>query len=144
MTNDTWLKLDQLYADLPVLRAEQAASASDIATAEDVLSCSFPDSYRKFLARYGAGIVGPFPVFGLRPVAMMGRDHWSVIDLTKEAREQGVPEIADWVVVSEDHAGNVVGFDRQGQIRIYDHDFGGEQLLSKDFEAYLEYCLTLE
>jgi len=89
-------------------------------------------------------MVGPYPIFGLRPVEVMGDDHWSVIDVTKRYRKGGVPGSEAWVVVSEDHAGNPVGMDANGAIWIYDHDFGGLTGLAPSFEEYLRtQCLTM-
>ncbi len=73
---------------------------------------------------FGGAMVGPYPIFGLRPVEVMGDNHWSVVDVTRRYRIDGVAGTEDWVVFSEDHAGNpVVGqrvsglVERQPQFR---------------------------
>ncbi len=90
-------------------------------------------------------MVGAYPIYGLRPVAVMGDDSWSVVAMTKQFREENVPEAKGWVIISSDHAGNPVGMDRDGAIWIHDHDFGGVTRVASTFEEYLLVrCLGLK
>ena len=90
-------------------------------------------------------MVGAYPIFGLRPVSVMGRDRWSVVDITHQYRENNVPGCDAWVIISEDHAGNPVGMARDGVVWIHDHDFGGISQLAKTFEEYVRVqCLGLK
>ena len=89
-------------------------------------------------------MVGPYPIFGLRPVEVMGDDHWSAVDITKCFRNNGLPGTEDWLIFSEDHAGNPIGMNSTGEVWIFDHDFGGSALLAPTFEAYLRIgCLGM-
>ena len=144
MRPDTIDRLDAQFAEFPMMRANDAPSKAEIAQAEQQTGVPFDEDYREFLLRYGGGIVGPYPIFGLRPVEVMGSNHWSVVDVTRHYRSCGVPGVERWVVISEDHAGNPVGMDAEGAIWIHDHDFGGISALAESFEEYLRgRCLKL-
>lgn len=89
-------------------------------------------------------MVGPHPIFGLRPVEVMDVDLWSVVDVTRWYRSDGVPGTDQWIIISDDHCGNPVGIDRNGAVWIHDHDFGGIDHLAKDFEDYIRtWCLKV-
>jgi len=93
---------------------------------------------------FGAAMVGPYPIFGLRPVDVMGKRRWSVVDVTREYRRKRIPGCNEWAIVSEDQAGNPVGLDREGAIWIHNHDFGGIARLAQNFEEYLRVkCMKL-
>jgi hypothetical protein len=137
MMPDTIDRLDAEFAEFPIMRAADVPSEAEIVQAEQQIGVSFPDDYRQFLLRYGGAMVGPCPVFGLRPVEVMGANDWSVVDVTRHYRSQGVPGTDQWAVISHDHAGNPIGMDREGVIWIYDHVFGGLSLLARDIEDYI-------
>lgn len=100
-----------------------------------------PASYREFLRRYGAAIVGPFPVYGSgAPEAMAARDS-SVIDVTRRFRGDGWPGAADALVISMDHAGNAITMDAFGLVSRFDHDTGVSEIISNSFEGFLDWCL---
>jgi hypothetical protein len=144
MTSHTIERLDAGFAEFPVTRANDAPSNAEIDQAEQQIGVPFDEDYREFLLRYGGGMVGPYPIFGLRPVEVMGNSHWSVLDVTRHYRSHGVPGVERWVVISEDHAGNPVGMDADGAIWIHDHDFGGISAIAESFEEYLRgRCLKL-
>ncbi len=144
MMPDTIKRLDAKFAGCPIIRAADVPTATEIIQAELEIGVRFPDDYREFLLRYGGATVGPYPVFGLRPVEVMGVNHWSVVDVTRHYRSDGVPGTDQWVVISEDHAGNPIGIDQGGTVWIHDHDFGGRALLTTSFEDYIRTrCLKL-
>lgn len=145
MTNDTLERLRAKLAESPVLRADSLPSSEEIDHASHELGVPFGTDYREFLLMFGGAMIGPYPIFGLRPVEVMGDDHWSVVDVTRQYRNDGVPGSEAWVVISEDHSGNPVGMDSDGAIWIHDHDCGGIAPLAKDFEEYVrKQCLNLE
>lgn len=144
MTNETIECLRAELAESPILRAVSLPTSEEIDAASLALGVPFVGDYREFLLMFGGAMVGPYPIFGLRPVEVMGNDHWSVVDVTKHYRNDGVPGTKDWVVFSEDHAGNPVGMDEKGAVWIHDHDFGGISNLASSFEEYVrEQCLKL-
>ncbi|MDG3006646.1 SMI1/KNR4 family protein [Paludisphaera mucosa] len=144
MRPDTIEHLDAMFAEWPIMRASDAPSEAEITQAERQIGVHFDDDFREFLLRYGGGMVGPYPIFGLRPVEVMGIGHWSVLDVTRHYRSEGVPDVERWVVISEDHAGHPVGMDAEGAIWIHDHDFGGISAIAESFEEYLrDICLKL-
>ncbi len=144
MMPDTINRLDAEFAESPMMRAADVPSEAEVVQAEQQIGVAFPDDYRQFLLRYGGAMVGPYPVFGLRPVEVMGVNHWSVLDVTRHYRSDGVPGTDHWAVISEDHAGNPIGMDQNGAIWIHDHDFGGAAHLARTFEDYIRTrCLKL-
>ena len=75
----------------------------------------------------------------------MGNGEDSVVKVTKRYREQGVPGMNEWLVISRDHAGNPVGLSRDGGIYLWDHDFCETVKLADTSEEYLtRWCLKLE
>lgn len=145
MNEETLSALRSERAEFPNMFAESVPSDDEIADATESLGIPFPDDYRQFLLEFGGAMVGPFPIFGLRPVDVMGKQRWSVVTMTGRYRNGGVPGTSDWVVFSEDHSGNPVGFDSAGIVWIHDHDFGGGDRLAETFEEYLRAkCLKLE
>lgn len=135
MMKDTIEKLDEKFLEFPVMRALEGATVSQVVEAESTLGVAFPDDYREFLVRYGAAMVGPYPIFGLRPVEVMDVDLWSVVEVTRHYHSMDTP--IEWTVFSEDHAGNPVAFDHLGVIWTRDHDFGGTRRIADNFEAFL-------
>lgn len=142
MRVETIRQIELAFRDAPMMRADAVPEQDEVDVASQALGMKFPDDYQEFLLRYGGGIVGPYPIFGLRPVELMEEHRWSVVGLTEEIRTSGVNIPFQWVVFSEDLAGNPIGFDATGKIWIYDHDFGGIAELANDFESYLQiHCL---
>lgn len=137
MKKETVKAIERLIATYPFMGAVDVPNDDEILSASARLNAVFHDGYREFLSRFGGAIVGPYPIYGLRPVDAMDHNRWSVVTITESVRES-IPETKDWVVISEDHAGNPIGFDPTGLIWTYDHDFGGAKIIARDFDAYLE------
>jgi hypothetical protein len=143
MIPETIDQLAKKLADSPILRASSLPDMAAINAASQEIGVPFPPEYREFLLTFGGAIVGPFPIFGLRPVEAMGSE-WSVVAVTQRYRDDGVPGCEAWIVFSEDHAGNPVGMDSSGAVWIHDHDFGGIARLAQSFEEYIRVqCLKL-
>lgn len=141
MRDDTWRKLDSIFLQYPMLRAE-GVSVEEIQTASRSIGLPFPESYRDFLARYGAAIVGPYPIYGLREVEPMG-DVGSVVDVNFDVRQEW-PHLVGWLIISNDLAGNPIGLQSDGSVWLADHEFGENVLQAKEFEDFLrEKCLRL-
>ena len=145
MNQETTSRLTEKLSESLILRAESLPSATEIDAVSSEIGVPFSSDYRDFLLTFGAAMVGPYPIYGLRPADVMGDDSWSVLEMTKRFREENVPEAYGWIIVSTDQAGNPVGMDREGAIWIHDHDFGGIARLAKNFEEYLRVrCLGLK
>jgi hypothetical protein len=55
-----------------------------------------------------------------------------------------VPGNPNWLIISEDHAGNSVGLADDGKVYVWDHDFGQIVQIADGFEDYLrKKCLKL-
>jgi hypothetical protein len=144
MISDTKERLDERFAESPIMRASDSPPDAEIDEAAQALGVSFDSDYREFVKLYGGAMVGPYPIFGLRPVEVMDDELWSVVTVTERFRDMKLAEIAEWYIVSEDHSGNPVGVDAEGKVWIYDHDFGGPTVIASSFEAYLRtQCLGL-
>jgi len=135
MHERTWIALGRSFEKFPELRGGRV-SWDEIDVAARSVGLSFPEDYREFLHRYGAGIVGPYPIFGLCPVEAMGTA-WSVVERNRRYRDQRWPGVDDWVIFSNDHAGNPFGFAPNGAVWISDHDFGDIKEIAADFEGFL-------
>ena len=144
MKPDTWDHLEQEASEFPMMRASELPSESEVDAASKEIGIPFPEDYREFLLRYGGAMVGPYPIFGLRPAEVMGKSRCSVVDVTRQVRSSGLDGVSNWIVFSEDHAGNPIGMDADGKVWIYDHDFGGVTKLAEGFEEYIRtQCLKL-
>lgn len=139
MSPSTWERLETEFRQFPILRG-QPASVEEISTAEAALGLSFPDEYRDFLLRYGAAIVGPYPIFGVRPVEPMGHD-WSVVGMNQRFRADRWAGVDEWLIISQDHAGNPMGVAPDGQVWISDH--GHLSVIAEDFETFILKILRL-
>ncbi len=73
MTPDTIERLDGMFSDSPVMRAEEVPTSVEFDTASRLVGVPFPDVYRGFILRYGGATVGPYPVFGLRTSDVNGK-----------------------------------------------------------------------
>ncbi len=141
MTQDTWQKLEDIFAKYPMLRAENV-SKDAIDSASEKIGLSFPEDYRQFLARYGAAIVGSYPIFGLREIEAMG-DVGSVVDV-KRFLHNVRPDLEEWLFISNDLAGNAIGFQADGSVWLADHEFGEVVPQAIGFEEFLRVkCLKL-
>jgi len=144
MKEDTINRLDQEFVEFPVMRSDDVPSDEEIDAASQKIGIQFPEDYRQFLQRYGSAMVGAYPIFGLRPVAVLGKRRWSVLEMTNQFRSSSSDEFSDWIVFSEDHAGSPIGMDTKGKVWINDHDFGGVTELADSFEEYIRIqCLKL-
>ena len=143
MRQETWQAIDEMFREDPVLCAGEVPYEEIDAAAIQAGFRLDPD-YREFVHRYGGAIVGPYPIYGLRRVQVMGRKEVSVFDLTREFRRQGGPGVNEWLVFSIDHAGNPIGLDKDGNVSICDRDAGVVQVIAKSFEEYLrKRCLKM-
>ena len=77
----------------------------EIWVAESQLSVTFPDSYREFLKRYGAGAFGGEPIYG---VGVPDDDLPSVVWATKAIRKSDDFFPADLVVVQDTGQGDLL------------------------------------
>jgi hypothetical protein len=142
MNQSTWEKLEEMFAEAPMMKAtpvDEAELLQSAAAAGFVL----PSDYVQFVCRYGGATVGPYSVYGLRASETMGRDEASAFDVTKRFRSQGWKGLDGALVISSDHSGNPVYLAPSGEVWITDHDFGGASKLANNFEDYLlSKCLS--
>jgi hypothetical protein len=142
MRPDTIAALEREFREFPFLKGGEVP-LEEITQAAAALDASLPQDHIEFVKRFGGGIVGPYPIFGLRKVAAMGR-RFSVVAMTTKTRQQHWPGIDGWVVVSEDHAGNPIGIAPDSKVWVSDHDFGQAVNIAENFEDYLrKRCLGL-
>ena len=142
MRTDTIEALEEKFRLSPFLMGG-TVSREEIDQAAMVIGATFPEDYIDFLERFGGAIVGPYPIFGLRKVSAMGTT-FSVVNVTNDFRQQNWRGTEDWVVFSEDHAGNPIGIAPDGKVWISDHDIGQVTILAECFEDYLrKKCLKL-
>lgn len=140
MKEDTWIKLDQMFEDAPMMKAS-SVSTSEVEEAFSGLGFEVPQDYKDFVCRYGGATVGPYSVYGLRAADTMGNDEDSALSVTQRFQADGWEDVEGSLVVSADHSGNPVLLRPNGEIWIADHDNGGSSKLADDFESYLLKCI---
>lgn len=141
MDMDTWQRLEQLFSESPVMRAE-GVDRAEIESASASLKIPFPEDYIEFIHRYGGAIIGSVSVIGLRHAIPMGVDEASVVDVTKRFRDDGWAGTEKWVVISIDHSGNPIGLDAEGVVWLSDHDSGEITRLADSFQSFIRnHCL---
>lgn len=137
MKRETIAQMESYFAETPVLRGGPASEEA-ISEAQRRLGCRFAPDYVEFLGRFGCGIVGPDPIFGIGPEAVQalaaGDD---VVTQTERYRGERWPGVADWYIVSCDARGNPVGIAPDGKVRLSDHDVGDTPVIAESFEAFL-------
>lgn len=136
MKQSTWNKLDEMFADAPMMKATPVDEA-EVLNAMEALDFVLPSDYVKFVCRYGGATVGPYSVYGLKASETMGREDASAFDVTKRFRAQGWEGLGAALVISTDHSGNPIYLVPSGEVWISDHDFGGTAKLADSFEDYL-------
>lgn len=134
-------ELDAELNSDPVLIAGPVADL-EIDQIEGFAGFRLPSSYREFVKRYGAAIVGPFPVFGSGASEAMSVRDASVIDVTQRFRSDDWPATEKSLVISMDHAGNAFTMDASGCIYRFDHDSGMGGVIAGSFEGFLQWCLS--
>ncbi len=110
-------------------------SAAEIDAAEQQVGVKFTPDYREFLERYGGGMVGSLPVIGLRQAEVM--DPETVVEITARFRADGWEQTYEWVIISEDLAGNPIGLTEKGEVWVSDHDFGETVMVAPTFEQFV-------
>jgi len=133
MKAETWRALEEEFARFPILRGG-AVEDTEIDAAVASLGIDLPGDYREFIRRFGAALLGPYPIFGLRPVEPMG-SMWSVVEVNRHFRRDKWPGIDDWLIVSMDQAGNPIGISGDGRVWISDH--GHVTTLAPTFEDFI-------
>jgi hypothetical protein len=127
-------------AAFPALFAS-AASPAEVQRAEASLQAVFSTEYKEFLDMYGGAMPGAWPVFGTRPVDVMGQRLNTVEAVTRHFRKQGWPHTEDAAVISENHAGDPVILKNDGTVFVGSHDGFGEQTW-RDFDEFLDWLLN--
>ena len=142
MKTETIQALERQFTEFPRSRGG-SVPRGEVEKASAELGLPFPDDYTEFLLKYGGAEVGPYPIFGLRKAPCMG-NAYSVVAITTEFRRCKVPGNPNWLIISEDHAGNSVGLADDGKVYVWDHDFGQIVQIADGFEDYLrKRCLKL-
>ncbi len=141
MRKDTWRHLNDLFGRHPSLRGD-AVPQEEVEEASRILARPFPPDYADFLVRYGAAIVGSYPIFGLRVVEPMG-NVGSVIEVNDSFRAEH-PQLSAWLVVSNDLAGNPIGVALDGSVLLADTELNEVVTEADRFEDFLRRkCLRL-
>ena len=147
MEKSTWNSIEDRYRRWPQDRAS-AVEASEFDRAMAGFELNIDPDYRRFVLLYGAGFVGPNPIYGLRKAEFMGTIGGKSMapEITNWFREKQWPGIDDWLIFSVDQGGNPVGFASDGTVWISDQlDFRQIVQIAKNFEDYLlKWCLRIK
>jgi hypothetical protein len=143
MKQDTIQKLDNEFLTSPVTAAGPVPVV-DVLELERQVGFLLPTDYNEFVVRYGGGIVGPYPVYGVRASGAMSPEESSAMGVTRSFRNQQWPGTENWLVISSDHAGNPFGIDSKGRVWISDHDAGIVEVAASGFEEFIRVkCMGL-
>jgi hypothetical protein len=134
-------RLEDYFADEPVLVAG-AVPEAEVDRIGQFVGFPLPTAYRDFVRSFGAGIVGPYPIFGSGTAEAMASDDGSVIDVTKRFRTDGWSIARDSLVISRDHAGNPFVLNEDGAVRRFDHDVGTDEEVTASFDKFVNWCLS--
>lgn len=136
MNEQTWDLINQKYQQFRTYRAS-GIDGSEF----DQSFAGFPATvdYREFVLRYGGGLVGTYPIYGLRLAEAMGTigKQSTAPDITRFFRNREWPAVENWLVFSVDQSGNPVGMAADGTVWISDVAFGQVQKLAETFEDFL-------
>jgi hypothetical protein len=136
MRPETWLQIEEFFAELPGAKAE-GVPENEINAAEAQLGIRFPADYKQFLLRYGGAQLKASGVAGLRPWQFASRDNWSVVGVTQSFRKQEYPGSERWIIFSDDGFGNPIGLDSAGRVWISDHNSCEFVCLESSFEDWI-------
>lgn len=143
MNKETWALIDRQYQRFPsdhangIEPSEFDASFAKFQTTSD---------YRDFVLRYGGGLVGTYPIYGLRLAEDMGmiEKKATAPEITEVFRKRKWPAVEGWLVFSVDQSGNPIGLLPDGSVSISDGARAQVQRLSSTFEGFLlKWCLKV-
>jgi len=132
------------FARHPAAGSDESFDGGSAAASAREAGFHLDNDYREFIHRYGGAILGPLRIYGLRMAPPMGANEGSVFDVTLRYKRQGWPGVSEWLVISNDHAGNPIGIAADGRVWLSDHDFGEIILVAESFEGFVrKRCLEL-
>lgn len=115
----------------------------EVIKAEDELKVELPEDFKMFLLRYGSGAVGEAIVLGLREAEFVATP--SFVEKSLQFRSILPEGYESFIVIGIDGAGNPVGFNPPNtEIITFDFDFGGKEIIARNFEEYLEKAIREE
>ena len=146
MNEDTWRSIDERFRRRPQAKASPV-DATEFDHAIELFAPKIDPDYREFVLRYGGGLVGPSPIYGLRKAGFLGTigGKSTAPEITTWFREKRWPGIDDWLVFSVDQGGNPIGFATDCSVWLSDQtDFPQIIKLAQGFEDYLlKWCLKV-
>jgi hypothetical protein len=120
MDHHTWVLLEQGFNRWP----ESEASPVEPGEFDDVMGPYAPvePDYRAFVLRYGGGIVGSSPIYGLRKAGWTGTisGNSTAPTVTEWFREKKWSGVEGWLIFSVDQGGNPIGLAADGAVWLSD------------------------
>src|SRR5262245_23923021 len=117
VNEETWETIEERYRRSPETKAT-AVAAAEFDQAMSVFGTRIDPDYREYVLRYGGGLVGPNPIYGLRRAEWMGAigGNGTAPDITRWFRDKCWPGTQNWLVFSIDQGGNPIGFATDGTV----------------------------
>jgi hypothetical protein len=144
MRESTWRTIEALIENCFTVMGEPVP-LEEIATAAATLGVDLDADYVDFIRRFGGGILASYPIFGLRPVELLGND-WSFVQQTLTFRSiDNETAPLDWYVFSDEN-GNPIGQSRDHRVWVYRFNAAYEPItcIARDFADFVErVCLEL-
>lgn len=138
MRTDTWAAILAKYRQFRSFWAEPVPTG-DVDVMLQGLSIQNTDDYREFVARFGGGYVGTYPIYGLRLAESMGSigGAKTATELTAVFVKKSWPHAKDWLIFSVDQSGSPIGFAHDGSVWISDWGSKSASKLGDDFEHFI-------
>ena len=133
MKESTVKKIDNFFEKNPIAKGIPATE-KQIREAENKLKIRFDNDYIFFQLRYGGSMIGAKEIYGFHNSELMEED--SIVELTKSYRENE-DSFMDCLNIGTDYSGNFVCINKEGNVVVYDHDFGEHKILANTFERYI-------
>ena len=133
METSTIDKINNFFEKNPIAKGTPSTQ-NEIINAEKELAIKFDDDYIFFLLNYGGSMIKAKEIYGFNNSELMGEDN--IIELTKSYRQNEGSNL-DWLIIGTDYSGNSIGINKEGNVVVYDHDFGELNVLGNTFEDYI-------
>jgi len=133
MNKSTINQINDFFKKNPIAKGTPSTHV-EIDSAELELNIKFDNDYKFFLLNYGGCMICEKEIYGFQNSELMGDDN--VVDLTKAYRENEEGSL-DWLIIGTDYSGNSIGINKEGNVIVFDQDFGELNILAASFEDYL-------
>jgi len=139
MSDEIYLRLNELKKKYPFMYSKPATE-EELMILESYSGWRIPEECIEFLRFSSGAVVGAYPIYGVNPNELMGKNRNTIISATTDFRLDGWSFGEEFIVISENHAGDPVLLNKDGFVLMQSHD-GFEENNWKNFLDFLKWCL---